>query len=293
MKNRQIVLAARPEGQPKQSDFRLVQSDVPEPQEGQFLVRTCYISVDPYMRGRISELKSYAEPLALGAVMVGGTVGVIVQSRHRLYKPGDVVVGYWGWQEYAVSNGEEIYRFDTSIAPMSTSLGVLGMPGMTAYFGLLEIGQPGPGETVFVSAAAGTVGSLVGQIAKIKGCRVVGSAGSQTKIDFLLNDLKFDAAFNYKQTSDYAARLQAVCPHGIDVYFDNVGGPLTDAVFTHINILRPHRCVRPDRSVQRSATAARTPPAVALDRQTSPRRDFWSSTLPSSTTRPIAKSRNG
>jgi NADPH-dependent curcumin reductase CurA len=120
--------------------------------------------------------------------MVGGTVGVIVQSRHRLYKPGDVVVGYWGWQEYAVSDGEEIYRFDTSIAPMSTSLGVLGMPGMTAYFGLLEIGQPGPGETVFVSAAAGAVGSLVGQIAKIKGCRVVGSAGSQTKIDFLLND---------------------------------------------------------------------------------------------------------
>jgi hypothetical protein len=183
--NRQIVLAARPEGLPKPSDFRLVETPVAELTEGQFLVKTNYLSVDPYMRGRISEAKSYAEPVQIGHVMVGGTVGTVVESRHPGYRPGEVVVGYWGWQEYAVSDGHGIERFDSSLAPMSTALGVLGMPGMTAYFGLLEIGEPKPGETVFVSGAAGAVGSLVGQIAKIKGCRVVGSAGSQQKVDYL------------------------------------------------------------------------------------------------------------
>jgi NADPH:quinone reductase len=235
-KNRQIILAARPEGLPKPTDFRLVEAEMPTPQEGQFLVKTAYLSVDPYMRGRISDAKSYAEPVALGQVMVGGTVGTVVQSRHPKYRAGDVVVGYWGWQEYAVSDGQEVERFDNSAAPMSTALGVLGMPGMTAYFGLLEIGQAKPGETVFVSGAAGAVGSLVGQIAKIKGCRVVGSAGSQAKVDYLLGELGFDAAFNYKEVKDYAAKLQEACPQGIDVYFDNVGGPLTDAVFTQINV---------------------------------------------------------
>jgi len=234
--NRQIVLAARPEGLPKPSDFRLVESPVPEPAEGQFLVKTNYLSVDPYMRGRISEAKSYADPVKIGQVMVGGTVGTVVESRHPGYQVGDVVVGYWGWQEYAVSDGQGIETFDTSPAPMSTALGVLGMPGMTAYFGLLEIGKPKPGETVFVSGAAGAVGSLVGQIAKIKGCDVVGSAGSQQKVDYLLGELGFDAAFNYKDVKDYTAKLQEVCPKGIDVYFDNVGGELTDAVFGEINI---------------------------------------------------------
>ena len=236
VKNRQIVLAARPEGLPKPSDFRLVETPVPELAEGQFLLKTNYLSVDPYMRGRISEAKSYAEPVAIGEVMVGGTVGTVVKSQHPGYRPGEVVVGYWGWQEYAVSDGQGIVRFDTSLAPMSTALGVLGMPGMTAYFGLLEIGKPKAGDTVFVSGAAGAVGSLVGQIAKIKGCRVVGSAGSQQKVDYLTGELGFDAAFNYKDVKDYAAKLQEVCPQGIDVYFDNAGGPLTDAVFTQINV---------------------------------------------------------
>ena len=234
--NRQIVLAARPEGLPKPSDFRLVEAPVPEPAAGQFLVKTNYLSVDPYMRGRISEAKSYAEPVQIGQVMVGGTVGTVVESRHPHYQPGDVVVGYWGWQEYAVLTGQDVVRFDTTLAPMSTALGVLGMPGMTAYFGLLEIGNPRPGETVFVSGAAGAVGSLVGQIAKIQGCRAVGSAGSQQKVDYLTGELGFDAAFNYKEVKDYAAKFQEVCPKGIDVYFDNTGGPLTDAAFTQINI---------------------------------------------------------
>jgi NADPH-dependent curcumin reductase CurA len=236
MKNRQIVLVTRPTGVPKESDFQLVEADVPKPAEGQFLVRTHYLSVDPYMRGRISDRKSYAEPVAIGEVMVGRTVGVVVDSRHPRFQTGDVVVGNWGWQEFAVSDGQGIHHVDTSIAPMSTALGVLGMPGMTAYFGLLEIGQPKPGETVFVSGAAGAVGSIAGQIAKIKGCRVAGSAGSQPKVDHLLNDLGFDVAFNYKAVTDYAAKIQEACPEGVDVYFDNIGGPLTDAIFTWINV---------------------------------------------------------
>ncbi|HUT94953.1 MAG TPA: NADP-dependent oxidoreductase [Thermoguttaceae bacterium] len=233
--NHQIILAARPDGLPKETDFKLLEAPVPKLGERQFLVKNIYLSVDPYMRGRISEIKSYAEPVAVGDVMVGGTVGRVVQSKHPDYKQGDVVVGYSGWQEYAVSDGTEMQRFDTSLAPMSTALGVLGMPGMTAYFGLLEIGQPKPGETVFISGAAGAVGSLVGQIAKIQGCRVVGSAGSDEKVNWLVKDLGFDAAFNYKETNDYDAKLREVCPEGIDVYFDNVGGKLTDAVFLHIN----------------------------------------------------------
>ena len=235
MKNRQIILVTRPEGLPKAADFRLIESEMRAPDEGQFLVRTEFLSVDPYMRGRIGDQESYAEPVALGDVMVGGTVGTVLESRHPDYHAGDVVVGYWGWQEYTISDGHDIQRFDTSLAPMSTALGVLGMPGMTAYFGLLDIGQPEPGETVFVSGAAGAVGSMVGQIAKIKGCIVAGSAGSQAKVQHLLTDLGFDAAFSYKDVTDYTTWLREMCPQGIDVYYDNVGGPLTDAVFTHIN----------------------------------------------------------
>lgn len=234
-KNHQIILSARPEGLPKETDFKLIEAPVPELGESQFLVKNRYLSVDPYMRGRISGIKSYAEPVAIGDVMVGGAVGQVIDSKHPDYKQGDVVVGYFGWQEYAVSDGTEVQQFDMSLAPMSTALGVLGMPGMTAYFGLLEIGQPKSGETVFISGAAGAVGSLVGQIAEIQGCRVVGSAGSDEKVNWLVEDLGFDAAFNYKETGDYVAKLQEVCPDGIDVYFDNVGGKLTDAVFIHIN----------------------------------------------------------
>lgn len=234
VKNRQIVLAARPEGLPKPSDFRLVETPVPELAEGQFLLKTNYLSVDPYMRGRISEAKSYAEPVAIGEVMVGGTVGTVVKSQHPGYRPGEVVVGYWGWQEYAVSDGQGIVRFDTSLAPMSTALGVLGMPGMTAYFGLLEIGKPKAGDTVFVSGAAGAVGSLVGQIAKIKGAsKVVGIAGTKEKCAWIVDELGFDAAVDYRDER-VSARLRAECPEGIDVYFDNVGGPILDTCLAQL-----------------------------------------------------------
>lgn len=234
--NRQITLAKRPEGVPKADDFKLVEGERPEPAEGEFLVRTNYLSVDPYMRGLISGRKSYMEPVEIGGLMPGGTVGAVVASRNAKFKEGDVVSGYWGWQEYAVQDGRGAMRFDTSLAPMSTSLGVLGMPGLTAYFGLLDIGQPKEGDMVFVSGGAGAVGSLVGQIAHIKGCKVAGSAGSDEKTVFMRNECRFDQAFNYKEVDDYGAKLKEICPGGVDVYFDNVGGPLTDAVFDRINM---------------------------------------------------------
>ena len=233
--NRQITLAKRPEGMPKPDDFKLVQAEMPEPAEGQFLVRTNYLSVDPYMRGLISGRKSYMDPVEIGGLMQGGAAGTVLESRNDKFKKGDVVSGYWGWQEYAAQDGRGAMKFDTSLAPMSASLGVLGMPGLTAYFGLLDIGQPKEGETVFVSGGAGAVGSLVGQIAHIKGCKVAGSAGSDEKIAFMRDECKFDQAFNYKDVDDYDAKLKEVCPNGVDVYFDNVGGPLTDAVFDRIN----------------------------------------------------------
>ncbi|MCA9247875.1 MAG: NADP-dependent oxidoreductase [Planctomycetales bacterium] len=236
MTNRQILLVSRPQGIPEPENFRLVETLLGDPAEGQFLVRTHYLSVDPYMRGRISDRKSYADPVALGALMVGGTVGTVVASRHDRYREGDVVVGDWGWQEYALTDGAGVYRFDTSLAPMSTAVGVMGMPGLTAYAGLLEIGKPNEGETVFVTGAAGAVGSLVGQIAKLKGCYVAGSAGSPSKVEHLTKELGFDAAFNYKDSQDYAAAIAEACPQGIDVFYDNVGGPVSDAAFTHINL---------------------------------------------------------
>lgn len=234
--NRQVILVSRPEGEPSAENFQLAESPVPDPAEGQFLVKVDYLSVDPYMRGRMSDAPSYAPPVELGAVMVGGTVGTIVASRHPEWQVGQAVVGYQGWQEYALSDGSDVERFDRDLAPLSTALGVLGMPGMTAYFGLLDVGRPRAGETVMVSGAAGAVGSLVGQIAQIQGCRAVGSAGSAEKVAWLRHDLGFDDAFNYKEVSDYGARLDEVCPSGIDVYFDNVGGSLTDAVFTRLNV---------------------------------------------------------
>ncbi len=233
--NRQFTLAAHPAGMPQESDFRLVEAPMPSPADGQVLVRTLYLSVDPYMRGRITGIKSYADPVEIGQVMVGGTVGKVLQSKSPKFQVGDIVEGYWGWQQFAVSDAHGLRKLDPSLAPVSTALGVLGMPGMTAYFGLLEICKPQPGNTVVVSGAAGAVGSLVGQIAKIKGCRAVGIAGSDTKVAWLVGELGFDAAFNYKTATNYVAKLKELCPSGIDCYFDNVGGKITEAVFPMLN----------------------------------------------------------
>jgi leukotriene B4 12-hydroxydehydrogenase/15-oxo-prostaglandin 13-reductase len=233
--NRQFTLAARPIGMPKEADFRLAEAPMPSPAGGQVLLRTLYLSVDPYMRGRITGVKSYADPVEIGQVMVGGTVGKVVQSKNAKFQVEDIVEGYWGWQEFAVSDGQGLRKLDPSLAPVSTALGVLGMPGMTAYFGLLEICKPQAGETVVVSGAAGAVGSLVGQVAKIKGCRAVGIAGTDEKVGWLVNELGFDAAFNYKTTTDHVGELKKLCPKGVDCYFDNVGGKITEAVFALLN----------------------------------------------------------
>jgi NADPH-dependent curcumin reductase CurA len=234
--NRQITLAARPTGFPKESDFRLVESPVAVPGPGQFLVRTIYLSVDPYMRGRMNDRPSYAPPVGLGEVMTGGIVGQVVQSKHAKFPEGTYVEGRLGWQDFAVSDGAGVRVVDPKIAPLSAYLGVLGMPGLTAYFGLLDIGQPKPGETVLVSGAAGAVGSAAGQIARLQGCRVVGVAGTDEKVRHVTEDLGFDSAFNYRGVENYVAKLQEVCPAGIDVYFDNVGGDLTDAAFQVMNV---------------------------------------------------------
>jgi len=234
--NRQFVLAARPVGMPKESDFGLVEAPLPALAQGQVLLRSMFLSVDPYMRGRMTGVRTYADPVDIGQVMVGGTVGKVIHSTNPQFRVGDVVSGYWGWQEFAISDGRGLQKLDTSIAPPSTALGVLGMPGMTAYFGFLDICRPQPGETVVVSGAAGAVGSLVGQIAKIRGCRAVGVAGGDDKIAWLTGELGFDAALNYKTTQDYVARLKELCPKGIDCYFDNVGGAVTDAVLPLLNV---------------------------------------------------------
>jgi NADPH-dependent curcumin reductase CurA len=234
--NKQITLAARPSGMPKPSDFKLVESSVPEAKAGEILVRVLYVSVDPYMRGRMNDVKSYAPPAQIGEVMGAGAVGQVVNSQSAQFETGDFVEGFFGWQEYAISDGKGVRKLDPSLGSLSTALGVLGMPGLTAYFGLLDIGKPQRGETVVISGAAGAVGSIAGQIAKINGCRVVGIAGSDQKIAWLRDELSFDAAFNYKTTPDYYAKLEELCPNGVDVYFDNVGGPITDAVFRLINI---------------------------------------------------------
>ncbi|MGH7359440.1 MAG: NADP-dependent oxidoreductase, partial [Candidatus Rokuibacteriota bacterium] len=233
--HREVRLAARPVGFPRESDFRLVEAAVPEPGEGEFQVRVVCLSLDPYMRGRMSEARSYVPPVALGDVMEGGTVGEVVASTHPRFAVGDVVEGRLGWREYAVSEGKGVRKIDPAAAPISTALGVLGMPGLTAYFGLLEVGQPKPGETVVVSAASGAVGGLVGQIAKLKGCRAVGLAGSDAKVDYLTGELGYDAGINYRTAPDLEAALRLACPDGVDVYFDNVGGRITEAVSRCVN----------------------------------------------------------
>jgi len=233
--NRQFVLASRPAGLPEESNFKMIETPIPELKDGEFLARAMYLSVDPYMRGRISQAKSYAAGVEIGGLMVAGGVARVVESKNTNFTAGDVVDVYMGWQEYVISNGRGIRKLDPTIAPLSTALGVLGMTGMTAYFGLLDVCNPKPGETVVVSGAAGAVGSIVGQIAKIKGCRTVGIAGGDDKVEWILKDCGYDAAFNYKTTENYGVKLKELCPNGVDVYFDNVGGAITDAVFMHIN----------------------------------------------------------
>jgi NADPH-dependent curcumin reductase CurA len=234
--NERILLATRPVGYPKESDFRLEQQPIEQPGDGQFLVRVGYLSLDPYMRGRMSDAKSYATPVKPGELMVGGGVGRVEASRHPKLAVGDFVVGpNFGWQTYAVSNGAGISKVDPKLAPISTALGVLGMPGLTAYFGLLEIGQPRPGETVLVSAASGAVGAVVGQIAKIAGCRVVGIVGSDEKAKYIRDELGFDEAVNYRTATDLTKAIGEACPNGVDIYFENVGGEILDAAMRNLN----------------------------------------------------------
>ena len=233
---RQWRLASRPVGEPTAENFDLVTVARPEPGHREVLVRTLYQSVDPYMRGRMRDAESYAEPWEVGEPMRAGIVGEVVESSHEDFAAGDVVTGEGRWAEHTVLPGTDLRHVDPELAPISTALGVLGMPGVTAYLGMTDVVEPSPGETVVVSAAAGAVGSVAGQVASLAGARVVGTAGSDVKCDWLTEDLDFDAAINYKATDDLQGDLRTACPDGIDGYFDNVGGPITDAVWPLLNV---------------------------------------------------------
>ncbi len=232
--NRRILLATRPKGAPTAANFRLDERDIVLPLAKQVLTQTLYLSLDPYMRGRMSDAPSYTAPVALGEVMIGGTVSRVVASQNDAFKAGDLVLGFGGWQEFALSDGQGLTKLAASITHPYLALGVLGMPGFTAYMGLLDIGQPKPGETVVVAAASGAVGSVVGQIAKIKGCRAVGIAGGADKCRYVIEELGFDACIDHRN-ADLPAQLAAVCPKGIDVYFESVGGTVFDAVMPLLN----------------------------------------------------------
>ncbi|AOK07609.1 NADP-dependent oxidoreductase [Burkholderia sp. AU28942] len=232
--NRRIVLNSRPAGAPTPNDFRTETGDVPVPGPGQVLLRTVWLSLDPYMRGRMSDAPSYAPPVELGDVMVGGTVSRVVASNLPAYREGDLVVAGGGWQDYSLSDGSDLIPLGGDFAHPSYALGVLGMPGFTAYTGLLKIGEPKPGETVVVAAASGAVGAVVGQIAKLKGCRVVGIAGGADKVAYVKDTLGFDACIDHRDPQ-FAAKLKEACPNGIDVYFENVGGAVFDAVWPLLN----------------------------------------------------------
>jgi len=233
--SREIRLKSRPVGIPKENNFELVEKPVPEPGENQLLVKNLYMSVDPYMRGRMIDRKSYVPPFQVGQTLEGGSVGEVLESNNDRFKPGDIVDNSLGWREYFVSDGAGLTRIDPGNAPVQAYLGTLGMPGLTAYCGLLEIGRPAEGETVFVSAAAGAVGSIVSQIARIKGCRVVGSAGSDEKVAWLKEAAGADEAFNYKTAGDLVETVGRLIPDGIDVYYENVGGRHLEAALEHMN----------------------------------------------------------
>ena len=232
--NRRIVLASRPAASVGPEHFRLEEQPVPVPAAGQVLLRTLCLSLDPYMRGRMSDAPSYAPSVQLGEVMTGGAVSRVQASQHPDFRPGDLVMGYTGWQDYALSDGSGLTRLDADMPHPSLALGVLGMPGFTAFMGLLDVGQRRPGETVVVAAASGAVGSVVGQIARLKGCRVVGIAGGADKCRFVVDELGFDACLD-RRSDDLPAQLAAACPKGIDVYFENVGGAVFDAVLPLLN----------------------------------------------------------
>lgn len=233
--SQQILLKSYPIGAPTEDNFASVKTPISEPGDGEVLNRTIYLSLDPYMRGRMSDRASYASPVALGSVMVGSTVSQVVKSNHSQFSVGDFVVGYDGWQSYSIAKGETLRKLDPNQLPLSYALGITGMPGMTAYFALFDIGKPKAGETMVVSAASGAVGSVVGQIAKIKKCRAVGIVGSDEKCDYLINELGFDACINRK-TQDLNSALQAACPNGIDIYVDHTAGPILEAVLQQINL---------------------------------------------------------
>jgi NADPH-dependent curcumin reductase len=232
--NRQIVLAARPHGEPTEANFKLVETPVPDPGPGKMLLRTLYLSLDPYMRGRMSEGPSYAAPTEIGEVMGGGTVCRVEASPIEGFEVDDIVVAFTGWQDYALSDGKGIRKINPSLAPVTTALGVLGTPGMTAWVGLKNIGQPKAGETLVVASASGAVGSVVGQLAKLKGCRAVGIAGGEKKCRYVVDELGFDACVDHRR-SDFAQALEAACPKGIDIDFENVGGAVFDAVIPLLN----------------------------------------------------------
>jgi NADPH-dependent curcumin reductase CurA len=234
MTNTRVLLASRPEGWPTEANFRIEEVPVPEPKDGEFLVRSHFLSLDPYMRGRMNDAKSYAAKVELGDVMIGGAVGEVTASKTDRFRVGEFVVGTFGWQEYAVSNGAGVMKVDPKRVPLSAYLGPVGMTGVTAYVGLLDIGAPKEGETVVVSAASGAVGSVVGQIAKMRGCRAVGIAGGKAKCDYVTGELGFDACVDYRG-GKLEEDLRAATPKGIDVYFENVGGEVLDAVLKRLN----------------------------------------------------------
>jgi NADPH-dependent curcumin reductase len=227
--NRQILLASRPDGEPTLDNFELVETTLPSPDPGQVLLRSLYLSLDPYMRGRMSAQKSYASPVEVGGVMGGQAVAEIVESNHPDHRVGEIVLAPVGWQEYMLSDGDGFQEVDPALGPISYALGVLGMPGLTAYTGLLNIGQPKPGETLVVAAASGAVGSVVGQLGKLKGCRVIGIAGGAEKCRYVKEELGFDDCLDHREPN-LADRLKAACPEGIDIYFENVGGDVFSAV---------------------------------------------------------------
>ena len=235
MKTQEIILSARPEGMPDISNFEFREYQVPELNAGEVLLKGLFYSVDPYMRGRMNEGKSYVSPYKVGEPINGGIVAEVLESRDSKFKIGDKVQARLPWRQKMVAKTDHLQKIDDSIALASYYLGILGMPGLTAYFGLLDIGKPNRGETVVVSGAAGAVGTVVGQIAKIKGCRVVGIAGSDEKIEMLKNDFGFDEGINYKTTDNMKSAISEACPDGVDVYYDNVGGPISDAVLSNIN----------------------------------------------------------